>query len=940
MLEKTVYRTAVVIAAAFLVFTLFLPSAAGAAAGAITISGAVSDDSGAPVSGADVVLTGPQKYTGTTDARGAFAFANVTQGVYALSITKPGYATATESDIVALAGQTQNLVVRMDRVTFSSLRTIASVRASGRGSINTGAASVDVVTTQTFVDQSQPQVTRVLNQIPGLQISLPSNSSNGASPGSITVPNIRGATSYETASLIDGHPISVGQYGDNVTTFLNSFMFGGVEVIKGPGAESPVVNNAIGGTTNFRTLDPTLKPDSEILFGVDNRGGTFTNFRYSNTVGKLGFVVDLATNNNPSALSGKRVYYDPTGGILNGGNLQGNATSSQIGNTVSNLTTGYPLLACCFILSGALNQNAELAKIRYRFSPATSMTVSYLGGQTDSDQNGNTSALVSGQFTPGPGYTGSLKPGPMLIGYNLFPGAYSGEHNIEPIFQAEFSTTVNNDTLLARYYHASILRYQYQGMTNNPDFNSVALYGTSSVSNPGDISATYNGSTQTIGFNDYYQEPELDKLAGGSFEYRHPINNGDLTFSVDRTDAQSYDYSVFPGPFYSFGLPKGTGQTLTTYLLRGHFYLGKRLDLTLSNYLNTYRLTYPNGCATDCNTFGPAVNGTGVSFGTSNLSHDDPRIALVYRPNGDAAIRFSAGSSIAPPFLGLLSSVPSSATYNAGDPAAFETTNNGSLRPETAFGWDLGTDVRLSDHLTVVSGDLYFTNLFNRFFAQSVDTGLICGTSVTCESSGPVPPNTHLLNQTNVNISNARFEGIELAIRRSPAVGLGFTLSGALQKGYYYNLPPDFYCSVPGPACTPDQNLNIISGENTNGIPVGFYNVSYNGNMRIPYSQGNAEVSYRFKNSAYVAFGETYYGTNNSLNEPPFGIAYATLRYPLNGHMSLQLSGDNLFNAYPAILPLYGGGVPIPLADGTTAATNGNVLGPATFRLSLTTRLP
>jgi hypothetical protein len=136
------------------------------------------------------------------------------------------------------------------------------------------------------------------------------------------------------------------------------------------------------------------------------------------------------------------------------------------------------------------------------------------------------------------------------------------------------------------------------------------------------------------------------------------------------------------------------------------------------------------------------------------------------------------------------------------------------------------------------------------------------------------------------------------------------------------------------------QNMNVVAGQNTNGIPVGYYNISYNGNMRIPYSQGNAELHYTFGNGAYAAFGETFYGNNNSLNEPAFRIGYATLRYPLTEHMALQLSGDNIFNVYPGYLPIYGGGVPIPLADGTTAATVGNVLGPATYRLVLTTKLP
>ncbi|HZZ63864.1 MAG TPA: hypothetical protein VFE17_00070, partial [Candidatus Baltobacteraceae bacterium] len=197
------------------------------------------------------------------------------------------------------------------------------------------------------------------------------------------------------------------------------------------------------------------------------------------------------------------------------------------------------------------------------------------------------------------------------------------------------------------------------------------------------------------------------------------------------------------------------------------------------------------------------------------------------------------------------------------------------------------------------------------------------------------------------NISNARFQGIELGVRHEPLVGFGFNLSGALQRGYYYNMPKNFYCSVPVPGCdnpsSPNYNptnLNIVSGLNTNGIPVGYYNVSFNGNMRIPYSQGNAEISYRFPNTAFVAFGMTYYGNNNSLNEPPFGIGFATIRYPITHTVDLQISGDNIFNAWPGYLPIEGGGVAIPFAIGPPGATTGNVLGPATWRFILSTRMP
>ena len=175
---------------------------------------------------------------------------------------------------------------------------------TGRAAFNASPASVSVVTVADFIDQGQPQVARILDQTPGIVSSLPGGVNN-ASPGAITFPNIRGALSFETAALIDGHPLSVGQYGDYVTTFLNSFVLQSVELIKGPGAASPTISRAIGGTVNFRTLDPSTKPRGTFTLGVDSFGGVFSNVGYSNTVGRLGFLFDYAVNGTPGPLHDK-----------------------------------------------------------------------------------------------------------------------------------------------------------------------------------------------------------------------------------------------------------------------------------------------------------------------------------------------------------------------------------------------------------------------------------------------------------------------------------------------------------------------------------------------------------------------------------------------------------------------------------------------------------
>jgi hypothetical protein len=111
-------------------------------------------------------------------------------------------------------------------------------------------------------------------------------------------------------------------------------------------------------------------------------------------------------------------------------------------------------------------------------------------------------------------------------------------------------------------------------------------------------------------------------------------------------------------------------------------------------------------------------------------------------------------------------------------------------------------------------------------------------------------------------------------------------------------------------------------------------------NTREPYSQGYGELSYAFHGGGYVSFGDTYYGNNNSFNQRPFMIANATVRFPITADIALQVSGENLFNTLSGYFPIYGGGLPISLANGGSAATTGNVFGPAVYTMVLSKRLP
>jgi hypothetical protein len=991
-------------------------------ASSASVQGTVKDDSGAPLAGVSVELRGPQTYTARSDASGAFNVSNVSPGVYILAASKPGYQSATETDFALLGGQTQSVAVTLHAQTFTSLRTIGTVHAFGQATFNTSTASVNVVNAQAFVDQAQPTVNRILNQIPGVQNTLPTSSANGAVPGAVTVPNIRGGLSFETASLIDGHPLAVGDFGDYVTTFLNSFMLGSIEVIKGPGVMAPETNYAINGTVNFRTKDPTDTARPDYTFGVTTHGGTYYNFGISDTIGRLGFVVDIAGTDDPSPLDGQSTYFQTYGnnGVANwngttGTNVSYNPTyipsTSTADPTLPGTTTAlnhvYGLLACCYTYGANFDQTAELLKLRYKFSSSTVATVSYLGSQTYADQNENTgSEMIPSVFSPdqvgalyyGAGsksptyagaaatYTGAFAQGTTLLVPNAVYPQTAQEINNEPIFQAEVRTLLGQDTILARYYHASIDRLIYEGQANpaTPVIGYYQLYGVN-PSSAAACSATtcapnvYNGQTVALANFDWYNQWEEDRLNGLSLEYDHGWGDGnDETLSIDQTNASSaagswsaslpgvvagtnrYAAPASPTGTPSVTNPQGTSQVFTTLLSRTTYSFSSELTGTLALYDNLYNNTFPYACTSASGAIGSpcAINGSNALFTTNYNSHVDERIALEFRPKNNLAIRLAAGSSIAPPYLSLLSKVNTIPTATSCTVSCTFSLNNPNLLPETAFGYDVGADYRLKDNATVISVDGYLTNLFNRFLGETYQVGTCASNTAGLTCPAGVGAAIPVEQAFNTNLANSRYEGIELSLKRVVAQGFGFDISGAIQHSYAYNLPPNFYCAgaIALANCVPanyNVNLPIIPGENFTGntfgtvygAPGGAFATSSVGasgfsNTAIPYLQGNAEVNWTSGGGIVALLGETLYGKNIGYNLPPFGIGYASIRVPITRTISFQVSGDNIFNAWTGLYPIVGGGIAYPLANRTLGGTIGNTVGPATYSFQLTKSLP
>ncbi len=214
-------------------------------------------------------------------------------------------------------------------------------------------------------------MSKVLNETPGI-FTTPyapgnGNPSNGASPGSEQTPQIRGALPYETESLIDGHPVSVGSAGTYSPNLINPFLLHSVELVKGPGSMPVEINYAINGTVNYLTLQPTATNAQEGMFGIDKWGGVSAGFKMTGETAnhKLGYALGYVTDGAPGPLqnfqfSGSQLPLanGPPGGpyYVNGRQLA--MIGSPIGEALAppsfskyagmGITFAEPLVGCCY----------------------------------------------------------------------------------------------------------------------------------------------------------------------------------------------------------------------------------------------------------------------------------------------------------------------------------------------------------------------------------------------------------------------------------------------------------------------------------------------------------------------------------------------------------------------------------------------------------------
>lgn len=946
--------------AALAVSALLIPCAPALAqsSGTSVVSGTVRANTGQAISGAAVALRGTSTTTTTTDAQGSFRFGNVAPGLYEVVVTHAGFLEYIAS-IATSNATTTTVNVVLTPETFTSLRLIAHAQTTGPGhvAINQSTASIATVPSETFVEQGQQQVMHVLNEIPGIIVYQANGSNNGADQFAPQTIQIRGALPYETETLIDGHATPLSLSGTFDPSLINPAMLQNVEVVKGPGSMPTEINYAIGGTVNFITLEPTLTPEASIETGVDSWDGITTAFRATGSMGAhdfLQYAFAYATDGAPGPLqnseeagsavflvagypwyvNGQQLISEP----VNAG-YAGPRSYNEYIQPVGLERYQEPFYVCCYPFNTDYDSKNELGKLKFNFSSYTSLTISFLGGQ-DFGHTDNTGVAMSNApvgnlggafstFEPPSWYSGSVPAG-TAIPFDLSSFAPGYGSTQQYLYQAEFRTTLGQWTALLRYYDGGNTNYNYFNSPTSSVFSFTGnawgggivcpkgtAYDTSTgVCNPGGVSPveeSFNGQTTTFTALNATNSALIDNHERGeSLDFDRPFNNGSLlSLSVDRTGLSGFEFVNVPTsglpPYYSFA--PGSSQLLTTEALRFSFFAAPDVQGELADYALQYSSHFTdNG--------GGIVPGTGpASWNDATRAYNAPRLAFTWQPNNNTSWRAAAGYSIAPPYLSLLSSpgeLPGEIVNGVPTLGFIESSNTGQIAPETAFGVDIGVDHRFTQSISV-SFDAYDTTLRNMYLTSTtlVNQDYAGTTTTPCPKIGECP----LYAEGADNLGHARYEGLEAAFADSPAQGFGFLLRGDLMRAYAYDLPQDFYCSLPTTVspCTPltyDTNLGILPNENFTAGGLGFNTI--NGSA-VPYAMGYGELNWRTANGSLYRVGVTYYGNNNAFSEPAFAVVSASIRLQIDSHLALVLSGDNLNNVYSNAFANQFGGVGTPL---------------------------
>jgi vitamin B12 transporter len=304
------------------------------------ITGTVTDENGAKVMGAHLVLsssTGIQLNT-STDESGNFDFRNLRSGSYFVKVKADGFSVFTSEEIQLTRGENKDVPVQLK---LAAIRESVVVTATGTAQrADEVSKVVSTLDSQEIEAKHELSLTEALRGIPGVRVQ------QQGSPGALTSVRLRGQRNFDTALLLDG--LRVRDAGDingsalSLMADLVPVALDRIEILRGAGS-SIYGTHAIGGVVNM--IPEVGSSGFHVAAGFD--GGSLATYRErlqaSGGGQRFGFEVGVNRLDVRNGIDGDDAYgntgfagrlqFNPTPSITVAGNLYGNIANSRINDS-------------------------------------------------------------------------------------------------------------------------------------------------------------------------------------------------------------------------------------------------------------------------------------------------------------------------------------------------------------------------------------------------------------------------------------------------------------------------------------------------------------------------------------------------------------------------------------------------------------------------------
>jgi vitamin B12 transporter len=323
-----------------LTFLLLVLSTSALSQNSSSIKGTVTDDNGAKVSGAQVILTllPGLSLTTNSDQSGTFEFKELRHGNYLLEVKADGFAIYTSQQLELKRDESQDISVQLKIAGVT-----ANVVVSATGTAQLSQEVAKVVTTldsQQIEAKHELTLAEALRGTPGVRVQ------QQGTPGSLTTVRLHGLRNFDTALLLDGLRVrdagdingsAVSLFSDLVPVNLDR-----VEIVRGSGS-SIYGSHAIGGVVNM--IPGIADTGFHVTAGFDGGGlGTFRErLQFAGGTSRAAFDVGLNRLDVRNGVDGDDPYgntgiggrfvFAPTQTITASANFYGTISNARVNDS-------------------------------------------------------------------------------------------------------------------------------------------------------------------------------------------------------------------------------------------------------------------------------------------------------------------------------------------------------------------------------------------------------------------------------------------------------------------------------------------------------------------------------------------------------------------------------------------------------------------------------